>query len=82
MRQRMEKLPADYQRKPANKFIGVWTIGMMQMSSATREAVEQDFDRQSREKDDWFYTVVVNGNKYFVAENGEFGYTAMLPEEY
>lgn len=22
------------------------------------------------------------GKKYFIADNGEFGYTAMLPEEY
>jgi len=70
-------------RKPKpNQFIGVWTIGMMELSSETRELVEKEFDRQVREKDDWFYVVVVNGKKYFVAENGEFGYTAMLPEEY
>ena len=65
-----------------NQFIGVWTIGMMELSSEVRELVEKDFDGQVREKDDWFYVVVVKGKKYFVAENGEFGYTAMLPEEY
>ncbi len=64
------------------KFIGVWTIGMMQESSETREAVEKEFDRLAAEKDDWFYAVTVDGKKFFVAENGEFGYTAMLPEEY
>ncbi len=66
----------------ANKFIGVWTIGMMHESSETREAVEREFNRQVRERDDWFYSIVIDGRKFFVAENGEFGYTAMLPEEY
>jgi len=65
-----------------NQFIGVWTCGMMELSSEIRELVEKDFNKQVREKDDWFYMVVVNGKKYFVAENGEFGYTAMLPVEY
>lgn len=77
-----KKLLGDLKRKAATKFIGVWTIGMMQETSETREAVEKEFDRQVKEKDDWFYTVVVNGKKFFVAENGEFGYTAMLPDEY
>jgi hypothetical protein len=64
------------------KFIGVWTLGLMQESSATREAVEREFNRLAQERDDWFYAVTVNGRKFFVAENGELGYTAMLPEEY
>ncbi len=66
----------------ANKFIGIWTIGMMQEGSQVREAVEREFDRQAKLRDDWFYNVVVNGRTFFVAENGEFGYTAMLPDEY
>jgi hypothetical protein len=66
----------------ANKFIGVWTIGMMQETSETREAVEKEFHRLVRLKDDWFYAITVDGKKFFVAENGEFGYTAMLPAEY
>lgn len=65
-----------------NQFIGVWTIGMMELPSVTRELVEKEFDKQVRKKDDWFYVVIVDDEKYFVAENGEFGYTAMLPEEY
>lgn len=64
------------------KFIGVWTIGMMQESSETREAVEKEFNRLAREKDDWFYAITVDGKKFFVADNGEWGYTAMLPDEY
>ncbi len=68
--------------KTSCKFIGVWTRGMMQESSETREAVEKEFDRLAREKDDWFYAIEVAGKKFFVADNGEFGYTAMLPEEY
>ncbi len=64
------------------KFIGVWTLGLMQESSETREAIEREFSRLAQTHDDWFYAVVVNGRKFFVAENGEMGYTAMLPEEY
>ena len=66
----------------ANKFIGVWTIGMMQESSETREAVEQEFLRLANEKDDWLYVITVRGRKFFVAENGEYGYTAMRADEY
>jgi hypothetical protein len=65
-----------------NKFIGVWTLGMMCLSSDIREAVERKFLRESKVVDDWFYAVEVDGQKYFIAENGEFGYTAMLPSEY
>lgn len=66
----------------ALKFIGIWTRGMMQETAETREAVEQAFARQAKAKDDWFYAITVGGKKFFVADNGEFGYTAMLPEEY
>lgn len=55
---------------------------MMQESSETREAIEKEFQRVSQEQDDWFYCITVNGKKFYVAENGEFGYTGMLPEEY
>ncbi len=65
-----------------NAFIGVWTIGMMQESSAVREAVEREFNRQAKEAVDWFYVVTVMGKKFFVVENGELGYTAMRPDEY
>ena len=65
-----------------NKFIGVWTIGMMNLSSEIREKVEKEFNKISRLVDDWFYEIKIDGQNYFVAENGEIGYTAMLPEEY
>lgn len=55
---------------------------MMQESSQTREAVEKEFDRQAKATDDWFYTIRVEGKKFFVVDNGELGYTAMRPEEY
>lgn len=72
----MKRIP-----KP-NQFIGAWTLGMMQLPSEVRELVEKEFNRQVRAKDDWFYTVVIWGKKYFVADNEEFGYTATLPNEY
>ncbi len=31
---------------------------------------------------DWFYDVDYKGKKYFIVDNGELGYTAMLPDEY
>ena len=64
------------------KFIGVWTAGLAMKSPHLRERIEIAFNAAARDKDDWFYKVVIGGNNYFVADNGEFGYTAMLPEEY
>jgi hypothetical protein len=53
---------------------------MTELSSGDREAVEQAFNGAPR--GDHFYLVELSGQKVFVAENGEFGYTAMLPKEY
>lgn len=64
------------------KFIGVWTCGLASKPSAVREKIETAFNKAAREKDDWFYKIVIDGNSYFVADNGQFGYTAMLAEEY
>lgn len=50
--------------------------------SELRERIETAFNAVARRKDDWFYKVDVDGKDYFVADNGEFGYTAMLPGEY
>jgi len=64
------------------KFIGTWTQGLASESSDVREKIEMAFNKMVKEKDDWFYKVEINGREYFVADNGEFGFTAMLPEEY
>ena len=64
------------------KFIGVWTPELMMQSSNLRERIEVAFNNAAKKKDDWFYQVEVEGKKYFIADNGEFGYTAMLPSEY
>lgn len=69
-------------RSGIRKFIGAWTPGIMELPSEIRVLVEKDFDRQAREVDDWFYVVTIRDQEYFVAENGKFGYTAMLPDEY
>ena len=55
---------------------------MMDQPSKIRGQVEVAFHVLAKAQDDWFYSVEINGKKYFVADNGEFGYTAMLPEEY
>lgn len=64
------------------KFIGIWTQGLMAESPRIREQIEIAFNAMAKEKDDWFYKVTIAGKDYFIADNGEFGYTAMLPEEY
>ncbi len=51
-------------------------------SSELREKIEIAFNTMTKERDDWFYSVEIDGKKYFIADNGEFGYTAMLPDEY
>ena len=65
-----------------NKFIGIWTIGLMAETSEIREAIECAFKKAVKDHEDWFYQVEIIGRKFFIADNGEFGYTAMLPEEY
>lgn len=64
------------------KFIGIWTIGLATESSELREKIEIAFNAAAKKQDDWFYSVEIDGLKYFVADNGQFGYTAMLPDEY
>ena len=64
------------------KTIFIWTSGMMELPSETREKVEKEFNKAAKEKNDWFYKINVDGKDYFVADNGEMGYTAMLPNEY
>ena len=65
-----------------DKFIGAWTSGLMAESSAVREAIETAFSEAVKDHVDHFYSVEVSGRKFFVASNGEMGYTAMLPDEY
>ena len=66
----------------SKKFIGIWTLGLAAESSVIREQIETAFNVAVKEKDDWFYRITVSGKDYFVADNGEFGFTAMLPDEY
>lgn len=54
----------------------------MAESSEVREKLEVAFNTIARKQEDWFYKVEIDGKVFFVADNGEFGYTAMLPEEY
>ena len=54
----------------------------MSESSEIREGIERAFMEAVKDHEDHFYSVEVAGHKFFVAANGEMGYTAMLPEEY
>jgi type I site-specific restriction endonuclease len=40
-----------------------------------------ELEGQQKKRDDWFYSVVIEGRKYFLADNGE-GFTLMRPEDY
>lgn len=75
-------LLAEMRRLGKNLFIGVWTRGFIAEPQEVREAVEREFLRLAKRNLDWFYVIKVKGKKFFVADNGECGYTAMLPEEY
>lgn len=66
----------------SHKFIGVWTPGLAEEPPEIREKIELAFSKATKEKEDWFYKIVIDGKDYFVADNGEFGFTAMLPDEY
>lgn len=61
-------------------FIGIWTRGMMNEPSEARAFLERWL--AVLPANDWFYDVDYKGQKYFLVDNGEFGYTAMLPDEY
>lgn len=67
----------------SNKFIGVWTIGTMQLSSEARERIENVFNELWRiNRSEYFFSMEVMGEKIFVIDNGEMGFTAMLANEY
>jgi hypothetical protein len=36
---------------------------MLELPSEAREQVEIEFNRQAKEFDDWFYSVIVDGKK-------------------
>ena len=67
------------------KYIGVVTIGVSELVKKTPDFLEKllsAFAEEAHRVDDWFYEIEVDGHRFFVADNGEDGYTAMLPEEY
>ena len=45
------------------------------------EAAMKEFESQRNERDDWFYSIEIEGRKYFIADNGS-GFTLMKPEDY
>lgn len=45
------------------------------------EAVMKEFESQRNEKEDWFYSIEIDGSKYFVVDNSN-GFTLMKPEDY
>lgn len=61
-------------------YVGACTRGFMELPDEDREAIMKAF--YAAPKGDHFYCISLDGKKYFIVENGEMGYTAMLPEEY
>jgi len=45
------------------------------------EAVMKEFESQRDKRNDWFYSIEIDGRNYFVVENGS-GFTLMKPEDY
>lgn len=42
---------------------------------------KEQLKAQRKEKDDWFYSAIIEGRKYFLVDNGS-GFTLMKPEDY
>lgn len=61
------------------RYQGLFELAMFNsfMTEAARLLSEQQ-----KLKDDRFYSIAIEGKKYFVAMNGSSGFTLMLPEEY
>ncbi|MFH0796001.1 MAG: hypothetical protein V2A65_02975 [Candidatus Omnitrophota bacterium] len=49
---------------------------------ALAEKITREFQRQHQEKDDWFYSVKIDGSEYFVVLNETYGFTMMKPQDY
>ena len=65
--------------------IGLYTIGIRtEFTDEEQTAITEAFHNLAEQDKtgDWFYSGEVNGKKFFLADNGEVGYTLMLPEEY
>jgi hypothetical protein len=61
-------------------YIGVATPGFLSLGVPVQAAIVNAF--KDTQKGDHFYTINCGDVKVFIAENGERGYTAMLPSEY
>lgn len=40
-----------------------------------------ELEEQQKKRDDWFYSVTIEGSKYFLVDNGS-GFTLMKPQDY
>jgi hypothetical protein len=70
---------------PGMKCIRYITRGVQALAQdkpSMLDKLHRAFAQAIQNKDDWFYKIEIDGQSYFVADNGEDGYTAMLPEEY
>jgi hypothetical protein len=56
------------------------TIGFMQLPEADRQEILKAF--HLAKKGDWFYCIELDDTKVYACENGQNGYTIMLPSEY
>ena len=66
----------------SNKYIGLVTPGVQEKGATVMMLINEAFTKSVLDHEDFFYCVEVQGEKYYVQDNGEMGYTAMLPDEY
>ncbi len=66
---------------PKDKFI---TYGTSNFTAQTDAGIMDYLQHwlDTTKVDDWFYKVDYRGKTYFIVDNGECGYTAMMPEDY
>lgn len=67
------------------KFIGLVTLGVKELfdlDPTLGEEVSKQFNLEALKKEDWFYEFKVKKHRFFACDNGEIGYTVMLPSEY
>lgn len=69
----------------SGQYIGCLTCGVKDIavrSPGFLDRMNQAFANEAHRMKDWFYQLEVDGYNLFAVDNGEDGYTVMLPDEY
>lgn len=68
-----------------NKYIGLVTSGVQFLCEEDGELVgliNRAFAEEVKNRNDYFYELTVKNMRFWAVDNGEVGYTVMLPSEY